>query len=425
MTKKFLLFLTKDQRQPFDYGESYGRVMESIGGNSGNNVFQYSLQTILRNNNIGIETDLWSLSAVSEQRVEQMNSLYGAAVAAPANVISGFAVRNGCLERMTRLIRRLRIPVHIVSLGAQGDYDFSFDFLSECRKEASAFIGAVLDGGGKIGVRGYFTQEAVCKLGFSPEDCEVIGCPSIFINGGGLQVKKTELSPDELRPVFNGTPVWRHPQIETYFKAYPQSFFVDQEKFYRLLYQPWDLGRKELKYLADKNDFWLRMYEQDRIRFYGDYTAWVQDIRNSGVNFSFGSRIHGNILPLLQGIPAYITATDSRVRELAEYYRLPYEKLPHQLPDLYHFYEKADYKDFNRNFAAAHRNFTAFMQKCGLSVAAADDKAMPAADITLPSEQNHRLIAVQAQICRRSPLHYGFHVLYCFLKRCLRGEFRF
>lgn len=425
MTKKFLLFLTKDQKQPFDYGGNYRRVMESIGGNSGNNVFQYSLQTILRKNNIGIETDIWSLSPVSDGRIEQLNEKYAAAVVAPANVLSGYAVRNGCLKRMTEYIRRLRMPVHIVSLGAQSSYDFSFDFLSECRKEAAAFVAAVLDGGGKIGVRGNFTQEAVCKLGFAPEDCEVIGCPSIFINGGALQVKKTELSPDELRPVFNGTPVWRHPQIEKYFAAYPESFFVDQEKFYRLLYQPLDLGRKELKYLADKNDFWLRMYRQDRIKFYGDYAAWAQDIKNSGANFSFGSRIHGNILPLLQGIPAYITATDSRVRELAEYYHIPYEKLPRDLPALHHFYEKADYTAFNQNFASAYNRFAAFMQSCGLNVAAADDTALPASGMVLEPKINKEPIIAQARICRRSLLHYGLYVLYCFFKRCLRGEFRF
>lgn len=418
-----MLSLTKDQRQPFDYGGNYRRNMKSIGGNSGNNVFQYSLQTILGCNDIGIETLLWNETEIPETEFARLREQYAAAVVAPANILAGS--RSGDLKRWAAIVRRLNMPVHVVGVGAQSDYDFSFDFLSGCREAAAEFVGAVLDSGGKIGVRGYFTQEVVHKLGFSFEDCDVIGCPSIFINGGGLKIAKPELSARELRPMFNGTPVWRHPQIGKYFEDYPQSVFVDQDKFYRLLYLPHDLGRKELRYLADKNGFWLRMYLQGRIRFYGDYADWVRDIRDGGVNFSFGSRIHGNILPLLQGVPVYVTATDSRVRELAEYYSLPYEKLPRELPDLYRFYEKADYEAFNRNFAPAYRKFVSFMQKCGLSVVSDNGDVSPRGNAARTSEQNIRTVEAQARFCRRSPLHYASYVLYKFLGRCLRGELRF
>lgn len=244
MTKKFLLFLTKDQKQPFDYGGNYRRVMESIGGNSGNNVFQYSLQTILRKNNIGIETDIWSLSPVSDGRIEQLNEKYAAAVVAPANVLSGYAVRNGCLKRMTEYIRRLRMPVHIVSLGAQSSYDFSFDFLSECRKEAAAFVAAVLDGGGKIGVRGNFTQEAVCKLGFAPEDCEVIGCPSIFINGGALQVKKRNCLLTNCGRYLTGRRFGGTRRLKNILRLIPSHFLWIRRSFTACCTSHWTWGAK-------------------------------------------------------------------------------------------------------------------------------------------------------------------------------------
>ncbi len=410
MRKRFLLYLTKDQRQPFDYSANYRQVMTDIGGNSGNNVFQYSLQTILRDNDISIATDLWHFGPNSDKEIAELREKYDAVIITPANIIASYAAKDGALQQKTSFIRRLKIPVYVVGVGAQSDYNYSFDFLSSLRKEAIDFIGAVLDGGGRIGVRGYFSQEAICKLGFSSQDSEVIGCPSIFINGDSLQIEKTVSSAQELIPSFNGTPVWNHPQIKKYFDTYPQSVFVDQDKFYRLLFLPQELERKELKYLADKEGKWLHMYLQNRIKFYGDYASWVEDIKNNKINFSFGSRIHGNILPLLQGIPAYITATDSRVRELAEYFHIPSEKLPQNLPELYDFYEKADYGAFNRNFASKYGNFVSFMQKCGLNVSAKTEELSQKVEI--PQPKNKELIVSQAKFCSRSRLHYIIFILY-------------
>ena len=40
-------------------------------------------------------------------------------------------------------------------------------------------------------------------------------------------------------------------------------------------------------------------------------------------NFACGSRIHGNIMPILMGIPAAICPIDSRTREMAEFFDIP------------------------------------------------------------------------------------------------------
>lgn len=55
MARKFLLSLTRNQQLPFDYNIDYETAMDSLGGNSGNNIFQYSLQSMLRANDIDVE----------------------------------------------------------------------------------------------------------------------------------------------------------------------------------------------------------------------------------------------------------------------------------------------------------------------------------------------------------------------------------
>lgn len=90
--------------------------------------------------------------------------------------------------------------------------------------------------------------------------------------------------------------------------------------------------------------------------------AWKRGI--TGYNFSFGERIHGNIMSILVGMPAYLLAIDSRTRELAEYNNIPYLKITDidNLNDLdiYDLYLKADYTDFNKNYSHNFDKFKTF-----------------------------------------------------------------
>ena len=58
--KKILLFLDKNQFVPFNYNQSPQAVMSALGGNSGNSVFQFSLQKLLSTpeQEVIVETEL-------------------------------------------------------------------------------------------------------------------------------------------------------------------------------------------------------------------------------------------------------------------------------------------------------------------------------------------------------------------------------
>ncbi|WP_346664647.1 glycosyltransferase family 4 protein [uncultured Mailhella sp.] len=367
MHKRILLCLNRDQSKTFDYSVDPDDAMLMLGGNSGNNVFQYTLQNLLRGEDcqVDIDTDFFADFSAFRARADAISAEYDAMVFSPANVFANYAVDAG-LTFWRDNIEKLRIPVYAIGAGAQSDASFSLGFVDEIRDQATAFVRSILNTGGTLGLRGYFTESVVRALGFQDSDYTVIGCPSIFLRGRGLRMEKPKLAREELRVAVNGFRAWNDRAFHRHFREYPGSYFVCQEEFYRLLYAPDKLTWKELQYLSDPSELWLSMYRQDRIALYGDIPAWFEDLKRRKINFSFGCRIHGNILPILAGIPAYLDALDSRVRELGEFFSIPARTFDRNPEDLYELYEQTDYTAFNAGFAARYDNFAAFMSACGL-----------------------------------------------------------
>lgn len=103
---------------------------------------------------------------------------------------------------------------------------------------------------------------------------------------------------------------------------------------------------------------------------YADTDEWLNSFAANGLSFSFGSRIHGSVMPILAGVPATVYTCDSRTREMAEFF-----DIPHILPadaenkkfSLYELYLQSDYSDFNKNFSKRFDEFESFLRKCGIT----------------------------------------------------------
>ena len=410
MHKKILLVTDKDQFKPFDYAQGVESAMVSLGGNSGNAVFQYVLQAILGNDNNELHVDDTFLHssfdyhiANSPEYFDHINQHFDVLVFVPANTIALFARRT--LLRWTGCLEKVKIPVIAVGMGAQSDYDFSTSFLDSIKDECSKFVKSILKNNGFIGTRGYFTSECLKKLGFKENsDFQTIGCPSLFLHGDDLKIETPKLSPDGLRIAFNGFTLWNMESKNFFIKKYPNSIFIDQEEFYRLLYKPQELTWKELQYLSDKNAVFLSNYLEDRVKLYGDFPAWCDDLKKYGINFSFGCRIHGNVVSLLNKIPCYIDSIDSRIRELCEYFVIPNTRFNHDFPDPHEIYEQTNYDKFNKNIVDRYATFRDFANKCGLDVKPRSD--MPSFKPSFPSDEDKGFIKYQTQLCVSNQLTF-------------------
>lgn len=265
-------------------------------------------------------------------------------------------------------VSKLKIPVHIIACGAQADsYDDLNRLVEDTAKDASYMINAVYNTGGNIALRGYFTAEYFEKLGF--HDYTVTGCPSIYQMGRGLKISNEKVGRDEFKATINGD--FKLPLDE---KSFRRAEFICQGNYGKMLYDssyfdevPYDFSRiKKLISRGEKE--YLYALAEGRIHLFSDIQDWMSYFTSEKISFSFGSRIHGTIMPILSGVPSLILARDSRTREMAEFYDIP-AMLPEEnskKSDIYDLYLSTDYSQFNKKFAERFDAYEAFLRKCGL-----------------------------------------------------------
>jgi hypothetical protein len=351
--------VNKNQFEPFNYQQNAENALDQMGLNSGNNVFQFSLQKMMLSPYQQVEpiTLRYFFS-----HIDEINERFDAVVYSPANMLAPWMKNTGLLH-WTRAFKKMKIPAYFVGVGSQADNYYNLDFVNDFKQEGYDFISSLLETGGALGVRGYFTAEVVKQLGFSDADINTIGCPSLLMNGPNLKIKKKKITRNEFNPILNGNKFWFDGKFHKIFGLYPNSIFICQDLLYRLLYDKSSITEKDAEYI--RGNLFSYLFKKHRVRLYCDYLAWHNEIITGGFNFSIGTRIHGNIVSLLAGIPCYIDSFDSRVREMAEYFDIPNGHVNSD-EDIYDIYSEVSYLKFNATFSDKFYQFKKFMNANGL-----------------------------------------------------------
>ena len=358
--------LVRVYRDPFrTYGPEQALQQDQLGGkNNGNLLFTESAVRALSVEDT--ELTCWTLERMIAEP-EAVNERFDHVVLPFANT---FRVRHEeQLRAATELVRRLRIPVTVLGIGAQSGFDYQLAHLDPLADDIRAFVGAVLDRSPSMGVRGAFTADLVRSLGFS--DVEVIGCPSMFTYGPHLDVPELPAAFDRSTTVSLNLnrnrrlpPGWldelidRHPGL---------VYFAQTHHDLQLLL--W--GTRPDRPLPPMRDYPDRLdhpvLARAAARMHVDTTAWFEDLRS--FDFTLGTRIHGNVAALLAGRPAHVLAHDSRTRELAEYFEIPYTRLQ-DLPagaDLAALADGHDYAAVARGHAGRFATYTDYLARHRLS----------------------------------------------------------
>lgn len=340
-----------------------------IGNNLGNMLFPYSVSRCLMTEDAEIHA-LTVQENYSKAALRKIDENYDCLILPFANAFRISFVEE--LKTVTRLVRGLHIPCIVVGIGAQANLDKQPDN-EELAQAAREFVEAVLEKSAKIGLRGEFTANYLEGLGFRAErDFTVIGCPSMYLYGGRLPEMQVKPLTKESSVSINSKiqlPQKFHNFMYRSRKSLPDFHYVPQViQEICMMYQGQEMPGEFAKKLP--GHFPVRwddeIYAQGKSYFFTNVPAWLKYLE--GKDFSFGSRIHGNIAAILAGTPCFIVVSDQRIRELAEYHGIPHilmEELKKET-SIFQLHEQADFAGIARGHQARFGHYLDFLHENGL-----------------------------------------------------------
>lgn len=354
--------------QAYSTGEAIKQNI--MNQNTGNMIFAHSIARtlMLDDTSFGITR---TVNNFSDARVKEINEEYDCFVIPLANAFrKSFQTE---LDIMTRLIQRLKIPCIVVGIGMQAGVGEEIQKKFEFDDSAKRFVKAVLEKSSIIGVRGEITAQYLKKLGFIEEkDFTVIGCPSMYLYGDQVPLKEiTDLTPQSKVSVNRkiGIPAKLHKFIYETSQKFEDAMFIPQGiDDLRLLYAGKSIDRTKFPKIDPTYPWQMdnEICSSGHEIAFTNVPSWLEFL--SGRDFSFGSRIHGNIAAVLAGTPAYIFAPDSRILELADYHNIQHmpAKEIKEDTDIFALYEKADFTSVQKGHKQRFEHYLDFLEANGL-----------------------------------------------------------
>lgn len=303
-------------------------LLNKVGGNTGNLLFQYAVCESIDEDIVVVGTDIpWDIELVKETcRIIVIPS-------------ANFVRENFDFTGFVNFLDKLDLPLVFLGLGAQAkNYDQKdFDFHPSILK----LIDLVKNKSLVTGLRGEFTQNLLENYGVT--NTEITGCPTNFINKSPDFVEQLEQKWN--RPVFSFVATGDEPWPSDLSKRDAErqmirwvneghGLFLQQSvvPFIKYVRQnnPCQKSvvaehheeslRKSLAPNMTNDEF--RGFIATKLRLYFSVDQWMED--SARMDFSIGLRLHGNMAAWQSGTPAIWVYHDSRTRELAETMALPH-----------------------------------------------------------------------------------------------------
>ena len=354
--------LLRAHKNPFSVASPYYSLSRNlIGGNTGNLLFSQASYRLLSTKDTRIDTN--KLVGLNPDRV---NATYDQVVVPLANAFRLTFIDD--LKALTELFSKLTIPVIVMGVGSQGPLSGKVE-PSPLDEVAKDFMVSVLERSASVGVRGEVTAAYLKKLGFGSDVVEVTGCVSVFMDGPHLKVvKKREELTGESPISLNISPYVAQMGPVSLDQAgrYPKLLYTAQDRFTLALMLTGKYDQRAPHPAGSPTNMEHPLFRQNRVRLCLDPATWMAYIRQ--FDFSFGTRIHGNIVALLSGVPAVVLAHDSRTLELADYHEIPHRILPQKSEgvDAAQLYAEANWTPMMAGHAERWERMAAFLERNGL-----------------------------------------------------------
>lgn len=363
--------LIRAHMSPFDNWDAASVLQhDMIGTNAGNMIFINSIIRVLMTEDVQI--DIFNTRRdLTAENLERINAEYSCVVMPFANAFRPSFQWE--LQTITRFVKKLKIPCVVAGAGVSATFLKPLKDKNSFDETVKEFVRAILDKSAVLGTRGEETSAYLSRLGFKEgSDHRVIGCPSMFWYGETLpEIEKKELTKSS--PVSVNWKIDLPEQIHAFMRNNVARFedfqYVPQiTDEIRLMYYGTPLPEGKYKKITEQYPCtschpW---YVQDRARAFINVPSWFAYLREK--DFSFGSRIHGNIAALLAGIPGYVIVSDYRILELVRYHHIPHTDFRDlkEGDTIFSLYEKADYTRLYDGHKERFENYKHFLEENGL-----------------------------------------------------------
>lgn len=206
-----------------------------------------------------------------------------------------------------------------------------------------------------MGVRGNYTAEILSRYGL--RNFQVIGCPSVFFRG--------EYAFDSCQPPTPETTVCNYKTFWGGFRP-GELTFLEYCRKYQLAFVEQTCQTVE-EVLGEKSGPYQEWLNQKKQLFFSleEWDRFLQQF-----SFCLGMRFHGNVLAMQSGARALYLVSDSRTRELTEFFHFPSLEIGAFDPEksLEAYWEMARYEEFTKVFPEKQENLREFAKKNGLIV---------------------------------------------------------
>lgn len=314
---------------------------------------------------------------------EEVNTKFDLIVIAAAN----FIFKNFDFGNMADFLEPTKLPILMVGLGAQAPDDGSK--IEDIPAGTRRLLSIVADRSKVIGVRGHYTAEVMNTFGH--KNIRPVGCPSLYrALKRDLRIKRVD-SFASARISFNGSRnVVQHShsptaalKLEAKLLALAltnsHNYVLQSELPELFIAAGEDMTPERTREITSilrhlglhiaPEEYVQKVRENFKIFF--DLGAWDEYIRNFDI--SIGSRFHGNLIALTNGVPAVLFTHDSRTTEMAELMHIPHMPVDTAADaDLEDVVGMADFAAFERRYRVLYDGFAEFLTENGVQHKLAD-----------------------------------------------------
>lgn len=337
--------------------------------NTGDLAYTYA-STML---SVGKHFETWDFSASAEEVSEKYSKVIfflPCCIAPPPYDNDGFPY-----EQVTRFIEGLEIPFFSLAESIQSrNYDYETDFHKSLSPKVVRYLNVVSDNSPVVGTRGYYSAEVLSRLGI--RNAIPLGCSSLYVNGPHLKSSLLSLRPPRKGRVatcYSNYQCNAHSRIRDFLRLADSEEFHYVEQTFGLvpqaLYYPGKVSSASIR--TARNIYQdlpvlISLLRKGLVHYFTNYTLWENFLAT--MDFAFGARMHGLTPAVHAGVPATFIAHDARVREMCEFFSLPFvaeRDLPERL-SLEFFQSRCDYAAAIDAYPQHYREFVQTLHQYGL-----------------------------------------------------------